>query len=584
MVDPILRSVDDADRTAHGALLGALRPLPVVGDQIDGMRAITDRLTDITDEADEALADVEVALDATGSDGGKVALTAAGLEAVRDIRTEVASEGPIDADALVGPLRSAAQRFDDQLTDADADLAELEHRLGVARDLLVGPTEILVLAANNAEIRAGMGMHLSVGVVTITDGEFETSDFVSATPLRHLTVGRADVPDELEAMYTRIWDFGREWRTTSTSPNFPAVGAIFADLAARTPIGEVDLVLSIDSPALAELLDATGPVTVEDRTITSDNAVDVLLRDNYLELGDPSLNTERRELQSEVATAIFDAVTERDVDAIDLAGGLAAAAEGRHVLAWAADPDVQDLVEALGAEGELSERSLLVSFQNASASKRDYYTDTDVRIVPIGSDTAIPRRFRAVATLHNPVVDPTAPYVDSLNEFVPVGVHRAFVTFTLPAGTTDIDVVNGDLSSIGTDGSTTVANLWLRVPEGTSGDVAIDFTLADDIQQFEVLPSARIRPTTYEIGPTSVTDEVPVTVPVPRIAAYRPQEAKLVEASALIVAFASIVLWVTRARRLSSPDPDLDAASADARLARSLLLFALALVFVAATQ
>ena len=210
--------------------------------------------------------------------------------------------------------------------------------------------------------------------------------------------------------------------------------------------------------------------------------------------------------------------------------------------------------------------------------------DTHVRIVPLDTDGGgPPRRFRAIATLDNPVVDPTAPYVDSLNRFTPVGVHRAFVTFTLPEGVTDIEVVNGDLSTTGTDGPTTVANLWLRVPEGTSGDVAIDFTVPDDLRTFGVIPSARIRPTTYEIGPTTVVDEVSQVVPVPRVAALLPQQAKLLEASALVVLFAATVLLVHRSRRLQDDEPDLDAAAIDARLARALALFALALVFLAAT-
>lgn len=583
-MDPVLGAIADAGGTARSPLLDPLTVIPVVGDQVDGLRDLTGRLDEIASTADGALVDVESALGATGDAGGKVALTTAAIDAVDAIRDELASGVPVDTTSLIGPLRSAAVRFDERLDEADTELSVLEDRLAVAKDLLIGPTDVLVLAANNAEVRAGMGMHLSAGIVTIEDGEFDSTEFFATGLLLGVTEGRADVPEELEAMYRRIWDFGREWRTTSTSPNFPVVGSILADLAARTPIGEVDLVLSIDTPALAELLEATGPVTVEDRTIDADNAVDVLLRDNYLELGDPSQTSERRELQSDVALEIFDALTERNVDAIELAAGLASAAEGRHVLGWAADAAVQDLFEALGADGALSERSLLVSFQNASASKRDYYTDTHVRIVPLDTETsALPRRFRAVATLDNPVVDPTAPYVDSLNRFTPVGVHRAFVTFTLPQGVTDIEVVNGDLSSIGTDGPTTVANLWLRVPEGTSGDVAIDFTVPDDLWTFEVLPSARIRPTTYEIGPVTIVDDEPTVVPTPRIAAFRPQEARPLEAAALAILLMVAILYVSRSRRMNASEPDVDGAAADARLARALVLFALALVFLSAT-
>ena len=240
------------------------------------------------------------------------------------------------------------------------------------------------------------------------------------------------------------------------------------------------MVVSLDVPALAMLLDATGPVDIDGELVTSENAVDLLLRDNYLRMGEESEANERRDLQSRIASTIFETVTERDLDIVDLAASLTRAAEGRHLMGWSEDPDVQALWESLGADGALTEDSFLVAAQNATASKRDYYLDPEVDLIPVGEPADGRRRYRATLTLENPVVSPTAPYVDSLNRFVPVGVHRAYVTFTLPGSAERVEIVTGNPNGVGTDGPTVVAAAWLRVPEGETRTTAVEFDLPDD--------------------------------------------------------------------------------------------------------
>lgn len=548
----------------------------MLGDQVDGLRAITGSVGTLADAGDDALDRVEAGLRDTG-EGGRLRLVRTALDAVRDVEARARQLPEVDDSELLGPLRRASSRLDAEIDELPARFDELEGHLQTAHDLLQGPTRVLLVAANNAEMRAGMGMHLSAGVVTVEDGDFESSRFFPTGSITTRTRGRADVPDELAALYTRIWDFGHEWRTTSTTPDFRTVGRILAELAARSPIGEVDLVVSLDVPALASLMEATGPVTVGDEVVSAQNAVDVLLRDNYLRLGEVDERHERRDLQGRIASIIFDTVTQRDVDVVDLATALTDAAEGRHLMGWSADRGVQELWESLGAQGAISADSFLVAAQNASASKRDYYLDPVVHLVPLdppGAPVEGRRRYRASLELANPVVRPTAPYIDSLNRYVPVGVHRAFVTFTLPGAARDVRVIEGKLAGIGTDGPTRVATAWLRVSEGHTGRASVEFTLPADARRIEIVPGARVRPTEYRLGPLSVTDRTPRTVHLPVIPGLTPQEPKPLAAAALVAAFAAVALLASRARRLADAPPDLAAARADGRLAASAALLA----------
>ncbi len=582
-IQPALDAVGRADAWISSPAVTPLRALPVLGRQLEGVQAMVDRLDRVAAAGDEALDDVEAGIGRTGEAGGRVALLDTALGAIDDVEGAVTSLPPARTDGLLGPVRTAQSRLDAELDELPDRFADLRGHLRTAREVLAGPTRILLLAANNAEHRAGMGMHLSAGVITLDDGDFESSRFFPMASITAVTEGRAEVPADIAELHGGIWDIGKEWRTTSTTPDFPTAGAIFDQLAERTPIGPVDMVVSLDVPALAMLLDATGPVDIDGELVTSANAVDLLLRDNYLQMGEESEANERRDLQSRIAGTIFETVTERDLDIVDLAASLTRAAEGRHLLGWSEDPDVQALWESLGADGAVTEDSFLVAAQNATASKRDYYLDPEVDLVPVGDVVGGRRRYRATLTLENPVVSPTAPYVDSLNRFVPVGVHRSYVTFTLPGAAENLDVVTGNPAGIGTDGPTAVAAVWLRVSEGETGTAAVEFDLPASQTRVELVPGARVRPTTYRFGPRlELDDAVARRVPLPRTAELRPHEAQPLAAAALVLGLAAVMLLVTRSRRLEGPDPDAAGARSDAQIAGLVLLVALALALLAA--
>lgn len=575
-IQPALDAVGRADRWISSPAVAPLRAVPVLGDQVRGVQAMVSRLDTVGDAGDGALEAVEAGLRRTGEPGGRVALLDTALQAIDDVEGAVLSLPAPPADDLLGPVRAAEARLDTQLDELPVRFDELRRRLRTTRDLLDGPTRILLLAANNAEHRAAMGMHLSAGVITLEDGDFESSRFVPTAQITAATGGRADVPDDVAALHRDIWDVGKEWRTTSTTPDFPTVGAIFDQLAELTAIGPVDMVVSLDVPALAMLLDATGPVQTDGEVVSSANAVDLLLRDHYLRMGQVTEANERRDLQSRIASTIFETVTERDLDIVDLAASLTRAAEGRHLMGWSEDPDVQDLFEALRADGAMTEDSFLVAAQNATASKRDYYLDPEVDLIPVGEPVDGRRRYRATLTLENPVVSPTAPYVDSLNRFVPVGVHRAYVTFTLPGSARDVEVVTGNRSGVGPEGPTQVAAVWIRVPESETRTAAVEFTLPSNQRAVELVPGARVRPTTYRFGPRlEVTDGAPRRVPLPRVAVARPHEAQPLVAAALVAGLAAVVLLVARSRRLEGSDPDFAGARSDARLAAAAAAVAL---------
>ncbi|HSP04254.1 MAG TPA: DUF4012 domain-containing protein, partial [Acidimicrobiales bacterium] len=340
-VDPALDAVGRADTWISSPFLSPLRAVPVLGSQVEGAQAMVDRLAVVAGAGDAALDQVEAGLARTGEPGGRVELLTTAIGALDHVEATVAALPEPDTDGLLGPLDSVQQRLEAELDELPERFDELRGHLVTAHDVLAGPTRVLLLAGNNAEMRAGTGMHLSAGVITIEDGDFEASPFFPTGRITTRTEGRAEVPDDVAALHGGIWDVGKEWRTTSTTPDFPTAGASFDQLAELAPIGPVDMVVSLDVPALAMMLDATGPVEVDGEVVSSANAVDLLLRDNYLRMGEESEANERRDLQSRIAGTIFETVTERDLDIVDLAASLTRAAEGRNLMGWSEDPGVQ---------------------------------------------------------------------------------------------------------------------------------------------------------------------------------------------------------------------------------------------------
>ena len=120
--------------------------------------------------------------------------------------------------ALIGPVRDARERFEDQLTQTQATVDSAVISLAGVANLLEGPSTYLVLASNNAEMRSGSGMFLQVGTVTITDGAFELSEFVPAQEL-FLEQPGSTLDPQMAARWGSLLP-NQEWRNLNLSPRF----------------------------------------------------------------------------------------------------------------------------------------------------------------------------------------------------------------------------------------------------------------------------------------------------------------------------------------------------------------------------
>ena len=134
--------------------------------------------------------------------------------------------------------------------------------------------------------------------------------------------------------------------------------------------------LSVDPVALAPLLQATGPVTVQPGvTLTASNVVQVLLNTTYQVIPDPEAQNTFFEKS---ARAIFDSVMSGRGSQQQLITGLASGVNQHRVLVWSANPAQEKALAGSAVAGQLvgghpGQPSVGFYLNDATAGKPEYY-------------------------------------------------------------------------------------------------------------------------------------------------------------------------------------------------------------------
>ena len=504
-LEPLAASADAAATRAAGRASGSpwLRiaaVLPLVDREVDGVREIAGTVSEVTAIVRERATEIDRLLDRPVTGASRTEVLGALLALSRRTGADLAAIDPPHAGGLVGAITDADRQLTAALADAGVELREATASLRALRDVVQGPRRFLVLAANNAEMRGAGGMPLHAGVVTIGDGQLDATRF---RPTSELLLDRpVRVPRSIDELYGWLGP-GREWRNTTTSPNFPAVAPVYRRLARAAGLGRVDGVIQIDVIALARLLEELGPVRLDGRTYSAAALPRVLLHDLYLQFD--WRNDERHALLGRLATATLRQLDARGWDPLAVAQALSDAGAGRHLLLWSARPAEQRAWASLGMSGALDPDGLLVAVQNHGANKLDWFLEPELSI-DVGAPDAGWRDVEVGIELTNdaPAGLPGSVAGDGRGSLVP-GDYRAFVTAYLPADATAAELDGATLRVVGEDGPMRVLGATLDIPRGETRQLTVTFRTAAD-HPLRVLPSGRARPVEMQID-TLRTDD-----------------------------------------------------------------------------
>ena len=120
----------------------------------------------------------------------------------------------------------------------------------------------------------------------------------------------------------------------------------------------------------------TGPVTTADGTVVTAATVDqLLLHDQYVGAGNTTgaFEANRVDALGSMATAMMHALETQPLDLHALADALSAAAEGRHLMLWSANPTTEAVWRSIGVSGEITGDTLASNVINRGGNKLDQY-------------------------------------------------------------------------------------------------------------------------------------------------------------------------------------------------------------------
>ncbi|WP_104083777.1 DUF4012 domain-containing protein [Cryobacterium sp. Y11] len=395
-LDEITPRVADARSLTSDIVWRAAEYTPFVGSNLTAVRelaAITDNI--VTDAIPPLMQVAGTLFDGglTPVDGGLNLDVIAGVLPDVDAATEVLDE----AEAAVGDIDTA--HTISQLTDAKATMAQLlatlTPALHEAQKILPivlpalgseGPRKYVVLFQNNAEARSLGGIPGAIVPLTVDAGKISLGAPADGEDFAKFAESIVPVPDGVRDLYALA--FGTSILNSTVRPDFASAAAVVQAMWRDSFGEEIDGVISLDPVAMSYLLRGSGAIPLPSGdSLTSDNAVSLLLNDVYLRY--PGLTEESRNEQGEffaqVVNAVFGALLGGGTNPQSLAEGLIQAGDERRLLLWSANENEAALI----ADGDLN-GSLPISddkvervglyTQDAIGSKMTYYLKQKVTL------------------------------------------------------------------------------------------------------------------------------------------------------------------------------------------------------------
>ncbi len=429
-----------------------------------------------------------------------------------------AARGDLDAaDSpwLLPPLRSELGTIDDALTDAEDSARTVALAAEVTPGMLGadGPRRYLLLLGNPAELR-DIGGHLgNWAELVATDGRLELVEVGAPydlfTPFDNppptLTPGA--YPESLNDLRPQY--FPQNWGGT---PDMDAVARLSAELFPQArPGGPIDGVIYADPTAFAALLELTGGVDVPttDVTLTSDNAVQFLTVDQFVELTDAPAGTDP--LGDAIETAVRKFADSPLPGPQRLAKLFAPVVDGGHLQMSTFEPERNRLLDRLGLRRTLERRGeediLSVVNRNANPSKIDAFLRREVTYDVQWQPGTGQIRSTVTVRLTNDV-PATGLDEDQVNPppATPARTNRTQLSILTPLSATGA-TRDGERTPFGTQAESPSVfrhNIWVELAPGASTTVTLSLTGRSDEQFYQLhwlgQPALNTEPTTVRVS------------------------------------------------------------------------------------
>lgn len=384
--------------------------LPWAGPQLSAVSTVADAADYIAAEALTPLAEIAATLTPAAMTPSDGRIEPSTFVAVQE--TAAAAAGVITA------ASGAVDHINDvplvtKLRDIVADLRNTLSQAREGSDALArvalllpamlgadGARDYLVLFQDNAQWRSLGGTTGSQALIHTDDGAMTLVQQDHAQNFPRFDPPVLELDPELAAVYGQT--AASSMPDVTQLADFSRSGPLAKAMWSQKYDDEVDGVLTIDPVAVSYLLEATGPLPLPTgETLSSENAVQLLLNEVYLRYSDPA---QQNLFFDHAYRALLDALAEGRVDPATLVRALDRAGDERRILLWSAHPEDQEILDDTTLAGHLPHTDELSStfgvFVNDGAgTKMDYYQTLETTVAWQNCSVDAAGQATGVATL-----------------------------------------------------------------------------------------------------------------------------------------------------------------------------------------
>ncbi len=510
-VDRARELAAQADAAADAPAVALAARLPWIGDDVTVAR----ELAGVADDLGAATTSLDPLLERlAGGASPDLSMARDVLDGLGPVRTAAADAATrldrLDLSGLVLPVGDDIARLRDALGNVGPAVDVLSPYLDAVAILTAPGAEHtwFVAMQNLGESRPSGGMIGSWLLIRSDDGTIEVLKQGLNNDLD--TKHKVDYSAYLPAGYKQVWgDSLDNWRSFTLSPNFPDNARLLARTWNVRGEEHADGVLALGQGSVRLLAAATGPVTVDGRTIAAADLADYLMVGVYRDYPDAAK-------KDAVVTEIIAQVLGRiSAGQFDLPGLFAAALDdpgADYLQLWSSDRAVQKQVRAAGLSGEFGDDPgpiATVRLADGAANKMDSFVHlgAEYRLgaCTVDDGGVATRNSTFTVTLRNAAPDGLPDYVTGKGELLdgqkhPVGSTRDFVIVYTP--------VQAAVTSATLDGQPAlVQTAWVGERQMLVVDVKLDpgasstleltwdeFPTDDDDKPFTLTPSIVVPP------------------------------------------------------------------------------------------
>lgn len=461
--EAISDAVHAVDNELDGLCWQVAEIIPVIGQDVSSVQTIVDVLVDLVDNAMgpvvESVKGIQLSeLMIHGTiNVSLIRQLSDTVQLVVPVLTHSADTVSALPEAHVEQLGSVLNQVTDGIVQAGDLATQVSEVLPYLPQMLGadGQTRTyLIIAQNNAELRATGGFPGSWGIVTITDGAINLGDFTTIVGERDITF---DVTEEEIALFGEGMAINPA--NLNMTPDFSRAGELLASAWEAYTGQTIDGVIAMDPVFIQSLLSLTGGVTMENgMVVDGTNAAQVLLSDTYWYYG------EDEEAQDAFFASVAGMVADKvmsslgSIGMMDLLEVVVEAADEGRLLVWMDNVDEEGVIQRLGFAGELptdpAAPELGVYVNDDTWAKMGWYLSLDTTVTDSVKNADGSVTYFLTTTLANSITQEEAEVAPAyVTGFSPdkrsIGDMYMHLLLVAPAGGSISDVVVSSGASVG---------------------------------------------------------------------------------------------------------------------------------------